>query len=242
MKILGLDLGSKTLGIAISDALGLTAQGIETYNFNENQYNDAIKRVRDITQNEKIEKIILGYPKNMNGTIGERGKISENFGKKLEEELDIKVILWDERMSTLQAEKILIDANMSRQKRKKVIDKMAAVVILQSYLNSIKWGERKMDENYLRVVDEEENEILCEILFTFDSDEFEKSYVFYIPVETPEDEEIEVLCSAYKAEEDGSIGQLSPVENDEEWEMIEEVFNTYMSNMEDEDFDDDEKE
>ena len=138
MKILGLDLGSKTLGIAISDALGLTAQGIETYNFNENQYNDAIKRVRDITQNEKIEKIILGYPKNMNGTIGERGKISENFGKKLEEELDIKVILWDERMSTLQAEKILIDANMSRQKRKKVIDKMAAVVILQSYLNSIK--------------------------------------------------------------------------------------------------------
>src|SRR5690554_5604929 len=138
MKILGLDLGSRTLGIAISDALGLTAQGIETYNFNENQYNDAIKRVRDITQNEKIEKIILGYPKNMNGTIGERGKISENFGKKLEEELDIKVILWDERMSTLQAEKILIDANMSRQKRKKVIDKMAAVVILQSYLNSIK--------------------------------------------------------------------------------------------------------
>ncbi len=106
-----------------------------------------------------------------------------------------------------------------------------------------------MDENYLTVVDENGNESLCEILFTFDSDEFEKSYVFYVPVETKDDdEEIEVLCSSYVQEEDGSIGQLSPIENDDEWDMVEEVFNTYMNNMEededyfddDEDFDDDE--
>lgn len=138
MKILGLDLGSKTLGIAISDALRLTAQGVETFTFKENHFQDAIERVKAIIQNEKIEKIILGYPKNMNGTIGERGKLSEIFARKLEKELNIQVVLWDERMSTLEAEKILIGANMSRQKRKKIIDKMAAVVILQSYLNSIK--------------------------------------------------------------------------------------------------------
>lgn len=138
MKILGLDLGSKTLGIAISDSLKLIARGIETFSFKENHYHLAIDRIKTIIQNEKIEKIILGYPKNMDGSIGERGKVCEQFAQKLEKELKIKVILWDERLSTLEAEKILIDANISRQKRKKVIDKMAAVVILQSYLNSIK--------------------------------------------------------------------------------------------------------
>ncbi len=96
-----------------------------------------------------------------------------------------------------------------------------------------------MDENYLTVVDEDGNEILCEILFTFDSEENEKSYVFYVPVETSDDDDIEVLCSAYQPDEDGSIGQLSEIESDEEWDMIEEVFNTYMSNMED--MDDDEE-
>jgi len=137
MKILGLDLGSKTLGIALSDALGITAQGIETFVFPENNYQAAINRVKELLQKEKINKVVLGYPKNMNGTIGERGKISENFAKKLTNSTNIEVILWDERMTTMEAEKILINANMSRQKRKQIIDKMAAVVILQSYLNSI---------------------------------------------------------------------------------------------------------
>ncbi len=137
MKILGLDLGSKTLGIAISDALGLTAQGVETFVFTEHQYHLALNRVKEIAQKEKIDRIVLGYPKNMNGTIGERAKVAEEFAKNLGNSLNIKVILWDERMTTLEAEKILIDANISRQKRKKIIDKMAAVVILQSYLNSI---------------------------------------------------------------------------------------------------------
>lgn len=99
-----------------------------------------------------------------------------------------------------------------------------------------------MDENYLTVVDEDGNEILCEILFTFDSDEFEKSYVFYVPVETADEEDIEVLCSSYQPEADGSIGKLSPIETDEEWDMIEEVFNTYMSNIDDEDFEDEDDE
>jgi putative holliday junction resolvase len=137
MKILGLDLGSKTLGIALSDALGFTAQGIETYVFTENNYNLALNRVKELVNKEKVSKIVLGYPKHMNGTIGERGKICEDFAKKLKDSLKLDVVLWDERMTTMEAEKILIHANVSRQKRKQVIDKMAAVVILQSYLNSI---------------------------------------------------------------------------------------------------------
>lgn len=137
MRILGLDLGSKTLGIAISDALGLTAQGIETFTFPENQFKHALNRVKEIVEEYKVELIVLGYPKNMNGTIGERGKASEIFAHMLENSLKIKVVLWDERLSTLEAEKVLINADLSRQKRKKIIDKMAAVVILQSYLNSL---------------------------------------------------------------------------------------------------------
>ncbi len=137
MKILGLDLGSKTLGIALSDVLGITAQGIETFVFTEDNYDLPISKIIELVKQNQVEKIVLGYPKNMNGTIGPRGKISEEFAKKLRDYLKIEVILWDERMTSKEAEKILINANISRQKRKKVIDKMAAVVILQSYLNSI---------------------------------------------------------------------------------------------------------
>ncbi len=99
-----------------------------------------------------------------------------------------------------------------------------------------------MDENYLTIVDEDGNEILCEILFTFDSDEYEKSYVLYVPIETKDDdEEVEVLCSSYISQDDDEFGELSPIEDEEEWDMIEEVFNTFVSNMEeDEDEDDDE--
>jgi putative holliday junction resolvase len=136
MKILGLDLGSKTLGIALSDALGFTAQGIETFVFKDNQYDQAVNRVFEIVQKEKIKTIVLGYPKNMNGTLGERAMISEQFAEKLKAVMDVEVVLWDERMSTVMAEKVLINANVSRSKRKKIIDKMAAIVILQSYLDS----------------------------------------------------------------------------------------------------------
>ncbi|MDF2698812.1 MAG: YrzB [Haloplasmataceae bacterium] len=99
-----------------------------------------------------------------------------------------------------------------------------------------------MDENFLTVVDENGNEILCEIIFTFDSEDYKKSYVLYTPVETKDDdEEVEVLCSSFVPSKDGAIGQLMPIESDEEWEMVEEIFNTYLSNMDDEDFDDEEE-
>lgn len=135
-KILGLDLGSKTLGMARSDALGMIAHGIETFRFPEDRYDLAVHHVKAYVEQEHIHKIVLGLPKHMNGDVGIRGEISMAFKKKLEATMpDIEVILIDERLSTKVAEQSLIFADVSRQKRKKVIDKMAAVAILQSYLD-----------------------------------------------------------------------------------------------------------
>ena len=135
MKILGLDLGSRTIGIAISDALGIIAMGIETYRFNEERYEMALDRVVEIVKERKVEKIVLGYPKHMNGDIGDRAKICEQFKISLEAKLNIEVVLMDERWTTKLAESRLLEADISRKKRKQVIDKMAAVVILQNYLD-----------------------------------------------------------------------------------------------------------
>ena len=136
MKILGLDLGSRTIGIAISDALGIIASGVETYRFPDDRYDLALERVRQVVKEKKVEKIVLGYPKHMNGDIGEKALLCEDFKKKLEDELHLEVYLMDERWTTKLATSRLLEADVSRKKRKQVIDKMAAVVILQNYLDS----------------------------------------------------------------------------------------------------------
>lgn len=136
MRILGLDLGSRTLGIAISDALGIIATGVETYRFDDERYDLALNRVLEIVKEKKVGKIVLGYPKHMNGDIGEKAKLSEDFKRQIEEKIDIEVVLVDERWTTKLAESRLLQADISRKKRKQVIDKMAAVVILQNYLDS----------------------------------------------------------------------------------------------------------
>lgn len=135
-KVLGLDLGSKTCGIAMSDALGMIAHGVETFRFEENQYKIAAKHVFEIVKENGIRTIVLGFPKHMNGDIGERAQISIEFKEMLEKMMDINVVLVDERLSTVVAENQLIFANVKRKIRKKVIDKMAAVTILQGYLDS----------------------------------------------------------------------------------------------------------
>lgn len=135
-KILGLDLGSRTCGIAMSDALGMIAHGVETFRFQEDQYSVAAKHVKEIVEQNGIHTIVLGLPKHMNGDIGERAQISIRFKDMLEKMMDVNVVLVDERLTTVVAENQLIFANVSRKKRKKVIDKMAAVTILQGYLDS----------------------------------------------------------------------------------------------------------
>ncbi|MCD7033003.1 Holliday junction resolvase RuvX [Metabacillus sp. GX 13764] len=138
MRILGLDYGTKTVGVAVSDYFGWTAQGLETIKIDEENKKFGLDRLSEILQNEEVEKIVVGLPKNMNGTIGPRGEACQRYAEMLKEAYGLPVILWDERLTTMAAERMLIEADVSRKKRKKVIDKMAAVMILQGYLDSLK--------------------------------------------------------------------------------------------------------
>ena len=136
MRIMGLDVGTKTVGVAISDALGWTAQGIETIKINEELSEFGIERIKELVKEYAVTEFVVGYPKNMNNTVGPRGIASENYKTLLEETFNLPVKLWDERLTTMAAERMLIEADVSRKKRKLVIDKMAAVMILQGYLDS----------------------------------------------------------------------------------------------------------
>ncbi|MEK5232650.1 Holliday junction resolvase RuvX [Lysinibacillus sp. FSL K6-0232] len=136
MRIMGLDVGSKTVGVAVSDALGWTAQGIETVKIDEANEEFGIERIAQLVKEYAITEFVVGYPKNMNNTVGPRGEASEHYKKLLEEHFSLPVTLWDERLTTMAAERMLIEADVSRKKRKQVIDKMAAVMILQGYLDS----------------------------------------------------------------------------------------------------------
>ncbi|MGM8212952.1 Holliday junction resolvase RuvX [Virgibacillus sp. W0430] len=135
MKILGLDVGSKTIGVAVSDALGITAQGITTIKWDENNRCSADAEMKKIIAEHEVQQVVIGLPKHMNGSVGERGKASELYAKHIEQTYKLPVHLWDERLSTAAAERVLLEADMSRMKRKKVIDKMAAVMILQGFLD-----------------------------------------------------------------------------------------------------------
>ncbi len=134
MRYLGLDLGSRTLGISISDKTGLIASSYKTINHNE-EYNRLVNDVVNIVKEEDIDAIVLGFPKNMNNTIGPKGELSKSFKEKLESKLSIPIYLEDERLSTKSATDVLISGNVSRKNRKKVVDSVAATIILQSYLD-----------------------------------------------------------------------------------------------------------
>lgn len=139
MRIMALDVGSRTIGIACSDALLMTAQGIETIRRTslENDFN----RLRELISEYEVHELVVGMPKNMNGTKGERAEKTEEFVEKMKAVIDLPVTFWDERLSTVMAERQLIAADVSRKKRKGVIDKMAAVVILQGYLDRLQFSK-----------------------------------------------------------------------------------------------------
>ena len=141
MRILGLDYGSKTVGVAVSDPLGLTAQGVETiWRKDENKLRQTLARIEQLIVEYQVERIVLGYPKNMNNTIGERALKSLEFKEKLERRTGLPVVMWDERLTTMEAERALIETGVRREKRKKHLDEMAAVLILQGYMDSLENG------------------------------------------------------------------------------------------------------
>lgn len=138
MRIIGLDYGTKTVGVAISDALGLTAQAVETISRKEeNKLRRTLARIEELISEYGVEKIVLGFPKHMNNDIGERAEKSLEFRDMLTRRTGLEVIMWDERLTTVEAERTLIESNVRRENRKKYIDKIAAVFILQGYLDSI---------------------------------------------------------------------------------------------------------
>ena len=138
MRIMGLDYGTKTVGVAISDALGLTAQGIETIERKEeNKLRRTCARIEELIHEYEVEKIVLGFPKHMNNDVGERAEKSLEFKAMLERRTGLEVVMWDERLTTVAAERTLIESKVRREDRKKYIDKIAAVFILQGYLDSL---------------------------------------------------------------------------------------------------------
>jgi putative Holliday junction resolvase len=146
MRIMGLDIGTRTIGIAISDEMGITAQGLKT--LRRKSMEEDFKEIGAIIREFEIEKIVVGLPKNMDGTSGRQAEKVLEWMEALKERIEIPVATWDERLSTVGASKVLLEADLSRKKRKKVIDKVAAVLILQGYLDR---SRRKNDETPRRV-------------------------------------------------------------------------------------------
>jgi len=136
MRIMSLDIGSKTIGIAISDELRITAQGLKT--IKRKSIEEDLKEITLIIARFKIDKIVVGLPKNMDGTLGKQAETVFRWIKDFKDKIHISLVTWDERLSTVEASKTLLEADLSRKKRKKVIDKLAATLILQGYLNQLR--------------------------------------------------------------------------------------------------------
>ena len=142
MRILGLDFGSRTVGVAVSDGLLLTAQGVETIERkDENKLRKTAARIEELVKEYEITTIVMGLPKNMNNTEGERVEKTKAFGEMLERRTGLRVVYWDDRLTTVAAEQILMESGVRRENRKAVIDKIAACFILQGYLDHIRFRQ-----------------------------------------------------------------------------------------------------
>ena len=155
MRVLGLDYGSKTVGVAISDALGLTAQGIEiirrtqgvetVWRKQENKLRRTLARIEEIISEYQVTEIVLGYPKNMNNTVGERAEKSLEFKEMLERRTGLPVVMWDERLTTMAADRTLEETGVHKENRKQYLDQVAAVFILQGYLDAAAYRREQQE-------------------------------------------------------------------------------------------------
>lgn len=148
MRIMGLDFGSKTVGVAVSDLLLITAQGIEIIRRDsENKIRKTLARIEELIVQYEVDRIVLGFPKNMNATIGERGEKTIEFQQNLMRRTGLEVILWDERLTTVAADKVMMESGVRREDRSKYVDKIAAIFILQGYLDYLEKEKEREQEN-----------------------------------------------------------------------------------------------
>lgn len=146
MRVLGLDYGSKTVGVAVSDPLGLTAQGVETvWRKQENKLRRTLARIEEIISEYQVTEIVLGYPKNMNNTVGERAEKSLEFKEMLEKRTGLPVVMWDERLTTMAADRTLEETGVHMEDRKQYLDQVAAVFILQGYLDAAAYRREQQE-------------------------------------------------------------------------------------------------
>lgn len=148
MRILGLDYGSKTVGVAVSDPLGITAQGVSTiWRKQENKLRQTLAQIETLVEDYQVERIVLGYPKNMNNTVGERALKSLEFKEMLERRTGLPVIMWDERLTTMAADRTLEETGVHKEDRKQYLDQVAAVFILQGYLDAAAHKKEQQEES-----------------------------------------------------------------------------------------------
>ena len=230
-RILGLDYGTKTVGVALSDELRITAQPLETITRKDaNKLRKTYARIEELVKEYDIEKIVLGLPKNMNNTVGERGEDTLSFRDALVRRTGLEVILWDERLTTVASEKVLMESGVRRENRKKVIDQIAASMILQGYLDSLQ-EEQTMSktDNKILFLDEDGSEIEFRVI--------EQTTIAghtYLLVEdceaSSEDESVVLIMKEVQLEDDYVSYEI--VEDDKELDMISDIFNALLDGLE----------
>lgn len=231
MRILGLDVGDATIGVAVSDPLGITAQGITTIRRKKkiNEYDEVLK----ICNEYAVETILVGLPKNMNGSIGPQGEKVLKFCEELKQLTSVSILTWDERLTTVAAHRFMIEGDLRREKRKQIVDKIAAVLILQGYLDSLKnnyvRGEKSMDnfEDKIILTDEEGKEVEFDVVTKFDIEDSE--YVIVVPADA---EDVDAIALKIEKDEDGSDIFVT-IDDDDEFNMVCEAYETLFYEDED---------
>ena len=238
MRIIGLDYGTKTVGVAVSDALMITAQPLETIERKSaNKLRQTLARIESIIEEYQAERIVLGYPKNMNNTIGERAEAAEQFKEDLERRTGLEVILWDERLSTVEAERILMDTGVRRENRKQYVDKMAAAVILQNYLDSqahegqteSSKGLNRMENDSIVFTDEDGNEVAFSVM-----EQTTLGGVNYLLVTEDGDDEDDgsfLILKENALDSEGEMAAFDIVEDDKELEAVMKIFEELLEDV-----------
>ena len=230
-RILGLDYGTKTVGVALSDELHITAQPLETITRKDaNKLRKTYARIEELVKEYNVEKIVLGLPKNMNNTVGERGEDTLSFRDALVRRTGLEVILWDERLTTVASEKVLMESGVRRENRKKVIDQIAASMILQGYLDSL-YEEQTMSKKDSKILflDDDGQEIEFNVI-----EQTTIAGQTYLLVEdceaSSEDESVVLIMKEVQLEDDYVSYEI--VEDDKELDMISDIFNALLDGLE----------